>query len=91
VAAATLGPEPARPPPFERALASFGDASYALYLIHPFVIRTLREIVLRGAAAALGPWPFVLAAVALALAASLVVHRLFEQPVTRWLRRRLRA
>jgi peptidoglycan/LPS O-acetylase OafA/YrhL len=67
-----------------------GDASYALYLVHPFVIRAGREAVLAtGLAAALGGWGFVLSMLAAAMAASLLVHHLFERPVTDWVRRRL--
>ncbi len=38
---------------------NLGDASYALYLLHPFIIRALRELVTRtGIAALIGPWGF---------------------------------
>jgi peptidoglycan/LPS O-acetylase OafA/YrhL len=67
------------------ALARIGDASYALYLVHPFVIRGLREIFVR-----LGlfePGLFVATALTGAVIAALLVHKLFEVPVTRVLRR----
>ncbi|MCO5091591.1 acyltransferase [Bosea sp. (in: a-proteobacteria)] len=70
-----------------KALAVVGDASYALYLVHPFVIRGLREVVLR-----LGlPMPALYIALALAgsVIAALMVHRFFEKPATRLVRRRL--
>ena len=69
-----------------------GDASYALYLIHPFVIRAGREIVWRaGLAGLIGPWAFVLLSLSGAVLASVAVYRLFERPATAWLRARLRA
>jgi peptidoglycan/LPS O-acetylase OafA/YrhL len=75
-----------------RAGAAVGDASYALYLIHPFVIRAGREIVWRaGLAGLIGPWTFVLLSLSGAVLASVAVYRLFERPATAWLRARLRA
>jgi exopolysaccharide production protein ExoZ len=72
--------------------AAIGDASYALYLIHPFVIRAGREAVWRGGlAAAVGPWTFAVLALAASVLASVVVYRLFERPVTAWVRARLEA
>lgn len=72
-----------------RALAVLGDASYALYLVHPFVIRGLREIAIH-----LGfsqPHGFMLVALAGSIAVALLVHRRFERPATAGLRRLLRA
>ena len=61
-----------------------GDASYALYLLHPFVIRALRELAMRTPIGGLAdPWGFVMVAVLLAVAAAAVVNRIFERPVTR--------
>ena len=61
-----------------------GDASYALYLLHPFVIRALRELVTRTAIAALvGPWGFVMLSILCAAAAAIGVNRVFERPITR--------
>lgn len=75
-----------------RAGTAVGDASYALYLIHPFVIRAGREIVWRaGLAGLIGPWTFVLLSLSGAVLASVAVYRLFERPATAWLRARLRA
>ncbi len=70
-----------------RILASLGDASYALYLVHPFIIRGLREVFVR--AALHEPAVFMATALAGALAAALIIHRLFEIPATQWLRRQL--
>jgi peptidoglycan/LPS O-acetylase OafA/YrhL len=68
-----------------RALAVVGDASYALYLVHPFVIRGMREVALRLGIHA----PALYAALALAASvlAALLVYRYFEKPATRLVRR----
>jgi exopolysaccharide production protein ExoZ len=67
-----------------------GDASYALYLLHPFVIRALRELVTRTAIAAqIGPWGFVVVSILCAAAAAIGVNRVFERPITRAARRLL--
>jgi exopolysaccharide production protein ExoZ len=64
-----------------------GDASYALYLLHPFVIRALRELVTRTAIAALiGPWGFVMLAIFCAAIVAIGVNRAFERPITRAMR-----
>jgi len=95
VAAAALGRAPRRPPRFERALATLGDASYALYLLHPFAMRLLRELFVRSgftnafAASPWGPWAYVGLALATAVVAAILVYRWFERPVTRALRARL--
>lgn len=96
VAAAVLGPD--RPEALRggrtaRALAAaegLGDASYALYLLHPFVLRAVREGLERtGLAPLVGPWPSLVLMVALTLPAALLVHRSVERPLTRLVRRRL--
>ena len=73
-----------------RAIVALGDASYALYLTHPFVLRGTREAVTRlGLAGVLGPWGLLAVMLVLAAAAALVVARLVEAPLTRAVRRRL--
>jgi peptidoglycan/LPS O-acetylase OafA/YrhL len=72
-------------------LAAIGDASYALYLIHPFM-SVPRLIVQKLADPSFAPWlwwPTAYAAVLIAgcVVAALIVHRLFEAPVTRYLKR----
>lgn len=86
VAAAACGRDRAAPPAFPiRALAAVGDASYALYLVHPFVIRGLREAASR--AGALPPGLYIVLALGGAVLAAMLLHRSFEKPATRLLRR----
>jgi peptidoglycan/LPS O-acetylase OafA/YrhL len=73
---------PARP---VKALAVLGDASYALYLVHPFVIRGMREAALRLGLHA--PVPYIVLALAASVIAALLVYRFFEKPATRLVRR----
>jgi exopolysaccharide production protein ExoZ len=90
VAAAALGRERPEGGLATRLGVAIGDASYALYLLHPFAIRGGREIVARsGLIGIVGPWGFVLLALLAAILAAVAVHRLFERPATEWARRRL--
>lgn len=100
VAAAVLGrdrPDPRGGAFGVRALsvaASFaarlGDASYALYLLHPFGLRAVREALARtGLADWLGPWPSLALMVAFTVPVALVAYALVERPLTRWVRARL--
>lgn len=86
VLAAACGRERGKPsaPPI-RALAAVGDASYALYLVHPFVIRGLREVALRVGPTA--PALYIPLALGGAVLAAVLVYRWFERPATRLLRR----
>ncbi|GJD58880.1 acyltransferase family protein [Methylobacterium dankookense] len=91
VAAAALGRSeaPARRP-LVRLPVLLGDASYALYLVHPFALRAVREAVLRlGAAPALGGIGVGALMLAGSVAAAILTYRLVERPLTRRLRRRL--
>ncbi|WP_082643166.1 acyltransferase [Methylobacterium sp. GXS13] len=93
--AAALGPkrsaaQVAALPVLMRGLVRLGDASYALYLVHPFALRLGREALLRvGLAPALHPWGSLVAMLALSVVAGLLVRRCVEGPLTRWLRARL--
>jgi exopolysaccharide production protein ExoZ len=88
VTAVAFGRERAAEGRLARLGAAIGDASYALYLIHPFVIRAGRELVLRSGLG-IEPWAFVALALAGAVIASVGVYRLFERPLTARLRERL--
>ncbi len=88
LAAAVLKPQK---PHSEGRLASgavlLGDASYALYLVHPFVIVGLNKLWIgAGLYQALGAWPYIGLVLVSASLASLAVHRWFEVPVTQRLR-----
>ncbi|MWV26238.1 acyltransferase [Methylobacterium sp. 2A] len=91
--ASALGPERdaaqvARLSAPTRALVTLGDASYALYLVHPFALRLARELLLRlGGAPALHPYPAMVLMLAASVAAALLVHRVIETPLTRRVRR----
>ena len=91
VAAAVLGPASPGWPAVERPVAALGDASYALYLVHPFAIRALRELfAYSGLATAVGLEVFVISAVISAVLLALFVCQFAEKPMTQvargWLR-----
>jgi exopolysaccharide production protein ExoZ len=69
-----------------RWLAAGGDASYALYLTHPFVSKIIAVV---GAKAHLPPLMTFVGTIAVCVAVSVVVHRVFERPTTMFLNRRL--
>ncbi len=84
VAAAVLGGEDGARDARWPLLDALGDASYALYLVHPFVVGTLmRTWTLGGLAARFGYWPFVVLSVALSVAAAFVTRERFEAPMAR--------
>ena len=86
---AALGPERdagqvARLPVPVRGLLALGDASYALYLVHPFALRLVREGLLRlGLAPTLHPDGGMVLMLLASVVAALLVHRLVERPLTR--------
>lgn len=72
--------------------AAAGDASFALYLLHPFVIRATRVVFWQtGLAVHLGPFVFVVVALAASLGVALISYRCFEKPLTHHTRRLLGA
>ncbi len=73
-----------------RLLVALGEASYALYLIHPFVFRPVHALAIRlGLVPLMGPWPYLALLVVAACAVSLAVHWLAERPITAYLQARL--
>ncbi len=62
-----------------RPLLRLGDASYAIYLTHGFVLGGLAALHLHAA------WMLLMAAMALSTLAGLAVHHVVERPVTAWL------
>jgi peptidoglycan/LPS O-acetylase OafA/YrhL len=93
VAAAALGRDRSgeiRRSRIASAVVALGDASYALYLVHPFALRATREAVARlGLVPVLGPWGALALMLALSVAVALAVARFVEAPLTRAARRRL--
>jgi exopolysaccharide production protein ExoZ len=65
-----------------RLLTRLGDATYALYLLHPFVLRGL-AVTFGGLLAGLSPLLFLAAGVTLACITAMIVSTWFEKPVTR--------
>ena len=74
-----------------KTLLLIGEASYIIYLIHPYIVYSLLRAGIRGAAhwPLLGKWmlvPLLMAAVSIV---SLAIHLWFERPLMAMLRRRL--
>ena len=65
-----------------RLLTRLGDASYALYLLHPFVLRGL-AVVAGGSLTAISPLLFLILGVTLSCIAAMIIWRWFEKPVTK--------
>jgi peptidoglycan/LPS O-acetylase OafA/YrhL len=67
--------------------AVLGDASYALYLIHPFVIRGLRQAVQSlGLAPVVPLWLFLLASLLAVVLVAVAVFRWVERPLNAFAR-----
>jgi peptidoglycan/LPS O-acetylase OafA/YrhL len=93
LAGATLKQRDAREPGlFARAGAAVGDASYALYLVHPMVMSAFASGWFKfGVDQYLPPRAGVAIEVALSIVAALLVYRWFERPVTDYLQSKRRA
>ena len=74
-----------------RWLLAAGEASYAIYLCHPFVVPVLARGVAAHASARLALPALLGASVLASVLAGLVLHRLVDQPVQRWLSARPRS
>ena len=85
VAAAALGPQ-LRSSWLQRGAVALGDASYALYLVHPFAIFGFRKLWFAAGIGAQGGilWLMVAVSLSLSCVAALGVHRWVEKPVTTW-------
>lgn len=82
LAGTVLGPEP----DFRwlgRPLKALGDASYALYLLHPIVAGTIIHLSLRGAFGGFRLHTILPAGVLVSILLSLAVYRYFERPTTK--------
>jgi exopolysaccharide production protein ExoZ len=61
---------------------SLGDASYALYLLHPFILRGI-AVLAGGTLAAISPMLFLLIGVTLSIIVAMMAWRWFEKPLTK--------
>lgn len=86
VAAAALGPNLSATR-LVTVLVALGDASYSLYLTHPFVIRPLRNVWIALHGGALPLELYIPVCIVVAAAAAVVIHRLLERPLTGRLQR----
>jgi peptidoglycan/LPS O-acetylase OafA/YrhL len=84
-AAFILAPEPSRPGPVRRALSAGGDASYTLYLSHPFAANAVVLAWAHFGPAA--PWLGLALAMTIAVAGAMIFYRTIERPVTEALQR----
>lgn len=79
-----------QPGPVMRAGVFLGDASYALYLSHPFVLSAIAMVLGRLHLAGIGAaWGYIVGAFVACVAASAVIHAAFERPFHDWLSARL--
>lgn len=85
VCALALGPQWKKDGPV-RVGVLIGDASYALYLSHPFVIRPLREIGNHLPAVWLSPASYAATCALAAIVVSVATHLAIEKPMNRYLR-----
>ncbi|MGX1741434.1 acyltransferase family protein [Bosea sp. NPDC055353] len=67
-------------------LTGLGNASYSLYLFHPFALRPLREVWIRLVGGALPLEIYIAVAIAVAAVASTLLYRWVERPIGRRLR-----
>jgi exopolysaccharide production protein ExoZ len=74
-----------------RLIFLLGEASYIIYLVHPYIIFTVLRVVARGAAAWSAPAivALIVALIALVSAIAIAIHVWFEKPVMAFLRARL--
>jgi exopolysaccharide production protein ExoZ len=86
IAAVTAAHEPASG--WTKVWVRIGDASYALYLLHPFVIRSVSLLWRRfGWVTPLAIVVFIGVSLCLAGLTALVANAVMERPITRYLRR----
>jgi peptidoglycan/LPS O-acetylase OafA/YrhL len=87
VAAAAWGPS-LRATWLVTPLVIVGDASYSLYLTHPFVIRPLRSIWIAVSGGSLPLGLYVVVCFLAATIAAIMINQLIEKPLTNALQRR---
>ncbi len=74
------------PPRLALVLTGLGNASYSLYLFHPFALRPLREIWVKLVGDTLPLEIYIAVALTVAAIASTLLYRWVERPIGRWLR-----
>jgi exopolysaccharide production protein ExoZ len=74
-----------------RLIFLIGEASYIIYLVHPYVVFTVLRVAMKGARSYSSPAQFVLivALLALTTAIAIAIHVWFEKPVMAFLRAKL--
>jgi peptidoglycan/LPS O-acetylase OafA/YrhL len=68
--------------PAARLMVRLGDASYAIYILHPFVLRGV-AVAIGIALTRISPWAYIGICMILVCLVSYVAWRWFERPVTR--------
>jgi peptidoglycan/LPS O-acetylase OafA/YrhL len=68
---------------------AIGNASYGLYLIHPFVLRPLGLVWMKTVGLRLPPSCFLVFGCIVSVAAALLLYRFVERPLTDYLQRRI--
>ncbi len=74
------------PPRLALLLGGLGNASYSLYLFHPFALRPLREVWVKLVGGALPLEFYIVVAMTVAALASALLYRWVERPMGRWFR-----
>jgi peptidoglycan/LPS O-acetylase OafA/YrhL len=76
-------------PRLPRWLMEVGNASYAIYLIHPFIVPALARVLVAGRVPPLlTPALEIGGALMLSVVAGVLVHHQVERPILQWFRRR---
>jgi peptidoglycan/LPS O-acetylase OafA/YrhL len=89
VAGAVLADPKVQPTPVVRLAVGLGDASYALYLTHPFAMRFMKIVWSKlGLTSIAGTLPYVILALASAVCLAVMVYRFVERPILKALRGR---
>ena len=74
---------------FPLGIVALGDASYSLYLFHPYVLKVVDRTAISFAEASFASVCAALLYIGLSLLLAITVYRHFERPVSRLLRARL--
>jgi exopolysaccharide production protein ExoZ len=82
--AAALGPQVNTAKVIWRAGLLVGDASYSIYLVHPFALRTLTKLWIKMVGDHLPVWSFNVLSLLVALAAGLTCYAFVERPLVNY-------